>query len=58
MQANELRKVTKECISDTGVGQNSGNITDTVHISLLIWCWTPNALNIAAVLLGLGLYKL
>jgi hypothetical protein len=25
---------------DTGVGQNSGNTTDTVHISLLTWCWT------------------
>jgi hypothetical protein len=24
----------------TGVGQNYGNATDTVHISLLIWCWT------------------
>jgi hypothetical protein len=22
------------------VGQNNGNTTDTVHISLLIWCWT------------------
>jgi hypothetical protein len=24
----------------TGIGQNNGNTTDTVHISLLIWCWT------------------
>jgi hypothetical protein len=23
-----------------GVGQNNGDTTDTVHISLLIWCWT------------------
>jgi hypothetical protein len=25
---------------DTGVGQNNGNTADTVHISLLICCWT------------------
>jgi hypothetical protein len=23
-----------------GAGQNHGNTIDTVHISLLIWCWT------------------
>jgi hypothetical protein len=24
----------------TGFGKNNGTITDTVHMSLLIWCWT------------------
>jgi hypothetical protein len=27
-------------ITYTGMGQNNGNTTDTVHISLLIWRWT------------------
>jgi hypothetical protein len=29
----------------TEVGQNNGNTTDTVHISLLIWCWTTFSLQ-------------
>jgi hypothetical protein len=29
----------------TGIGQNNGNTTDTVHISLLIWCWTTFCLQ-------------
>jgi hypothetical protein len=27
-------------VGDTGVGQKNGNTTNTVHITLLIWCWT------------------
>jgi hypothetical protein len=41
----------------TGVGQNNGNTTNTVHISLLIWCCTTFAFNTAAVLLGMDSYK-
>jgi hypothetical protein len=41
----------------TGVGQNNGNTTDTVHISLLIWRWTTFAFNTAAVLLVMDSYK-
>jgi hypothetical protein len=37
----------------TGVGKNNGNTTDTVHISLLIWCWTTFAFNTVAILLGI-----
>jgi hypothetical protein len=29
----------------TGIGQNNGNTTDAVHISLLIWCWTTVCLQ-------------
>jgi hypothetical protein len=29
----------------TGTGENKGNTTDTVHISLLIWCWTTFCLQ-------------
>jgi hypothetical protein len=36
-------------VADTGVGQNNGNATNTVYISLLIWCWTT-CFNTAAVL--------
>jgi hypothetical protein len=41
----------------TGVEQNNGKTTDTVHISLLIWCWTTYAFNTAAVLFGMDSYK-
>jgi hypothetical protein len=41
----------------TGVGQNNGNTTDTVHISLLIWCWTTFAFSTAAILLRMDSYK-
>jgi hypothetical protein len=27
------------CVAYTGVGQNNGNIIDTLHVSLLIWYW-------------------
>jgi hypothetical protein len=27
-------------VEDTGIGQNNGNTTDTVHISSIIWCLT------------------
>jgi hypothetical protein len=29
----------------TGVGQNNGNITDAVHVSSLILCWTTICLQ-------------
>jgi hypothetical protein len=29
----------------TGAGQNNGNTTETVRISLLIWCWTTFCLQ-------------
>jgi hypothetical protein len=32
-------------VSRTQVKQNNGNTTDTVHISLLIWCWTTFCLQ-------------
>jgi hypothetical protein len=52
----------------TGVEQNNGNTIDTVHISLLIWCWTtfflqystigpPFAFNTTTILLGMNSYK-
>jgi hypothetical protein len=37
------------CIEHTGVEQNNGNTTDTVHISLLVWWCSPFAFDIAAV---------
>jgi hypothetical protein len=30
---------------DTGVGQNNVNTIDTIHISLLLWCWTAFCLQ-------------
>jgi hypothetical protein len=38
--------------------QTSGNITDTVHISLLIFYWTIFAFSTAVALFGLDSYKL
>jgi hypothetical protein len=47
MQANEVCKMTKECISGTGVGQNNGNINmvfkhllPSVQLQSLEWART------------------
>jgi hypothetical protein len=41
----------------TGVEQNNGNTTYTVHISLLLWCLTTVSVNTAAILLAVDSYK-
>jgi hypothetical protein len=40
-----LKNVPTLFITHTGFEQNNGNTTYTVHISLLIWCWTTFCLQ-------------
>jgi hypothetical protein len=37
---NYRRRSVTNHFTRAGVGQNNGNTIDTVHISVLIWCWT------------------
>jgi hypothetical protein len=48
---------TRRCDKHTVVGENIGNTTHTVHISLLIWRWAVFAFSITAVLLRMDSYK-
>jgi hypothetical protein len=39
-------KISVQCSAvNAAVEQNNGNTTDTIHISLVIWCWATFCLQ-------------
>jgi hypothetical protein len=56
-QKVDLFQFSDEGFGDTGVEQTNGNSTGTVHISLLIWCWTAFCLLYSRNTFGMESYK-